>query len=239
MKPNLTIIAVLSFGFTGPVLAEQNADELKQRVLAQAQSMSPDDFAFTRTSHGEQISNGKTELTVTVEKFDPTKAGDARWTLVSVNNVPPSAAEVKQFQAEVAKRKVPGYYRLANYFGTAATSSTDAKGRTVFHFGSLPKDTVRVMDTDVSHNATAEASVNDTGGAPSVEQIRVTVKPMRIKLIAKLDSYESTSRYRLGPEGKPVLSEQTVDMAGSGMGQEGRGHVVITYSDYRPVNGHR
>jgi hypothetical protein len=30
---------------------QQNADELKQRVLAQAQSLSPDDYAFTRTIH--------------------------------------------------------------------------------------------------------------------------------------------------------------------------------------------
>ena len=51
----------------------------------------------------------------------------------------------------------------------------------------------------------------------------------------KIDHYESTSRFRTGPDGKPVLAEQVVDMTGSGMGQEGRLHQVITYSDYRAV----
>jgi hypothetical protein len=51
----------------------------------------------------------------------------------------------------------------------------------------------------------------------------------------KLEHYESTARYRIGPEGKPLLVEHTAEMAGSGMGQEGKVHQVITYSDYRPV----
>jgi hypothetical protein len=62
---------------------------------------------------------------------------------------------------------------------------------------------------------------------------------MRIKLLMKLERYESTARYRIGPEGKPLLVEQTADMTGSGMGQEGRGHTVITYSDYRAVGNQR
>ncbi len=234
MTTTLTIVAVLSLGAT-TVLAQHNPDELKQRVLAQAQSMSADDHAFTRTSRGEQITNGKAQVKVTVEKFDPTKSGDARWTLVSVNAAPPSAAELKQYQADGGKRRVPGYYRLASYLGTPATASMDVRNRTVFHFSPLPKDTARVMDTDVSHNATADVTVSEASGAPFAEQVRVTVKPMRIKLIAKLEAYESTSRYRMGAEGKPILVEQTVDLSGSGMGQEGRGHVVMTYSDYRAV----
>lgn len=34
---------------------------------------------------------------------------------------------------------------------------------------------------------------------------------------------------------KPVLVEQVADVTGSGLGQEGRLHQVITYSDYRAV----
>ena len=62
---------------------------------------------------------------------------------------------------------------------------------------------------------------------------------MRMKLIMKLDKYEFSARYRIGPEGKPLLVEQTTDMSGSGMGQEGRSHTVVTYSDYRAVTPHR
>ena len=214
---------------------QNKPDDLKQRILAQAQSVGADDYAFTRTIRTEQTSNGKTEQKVSVEKFDPTKPAEARWTLTSVDGAPPSADVLKTFRADSAKRRVPGYYRLAGYLGTPATASTDSHGRTVFHFAVLPKDTAKVMDTDVSQNTTADVSVGEANGVPLAEHVHLTVKPMRIKLLMKLERYESTARYRIGPEGKPLLMEQTSDMSGSGMGQTGGAHSVVTYSDYRAV----
>jgi hypothetical protein len=215
--------------------AQGKPDDVKQRILAQAQSLGPDDYAFTRTIKSEAVSNGKTEQHVNVDKYDPTKSGDARWILVSVDGAAPSADALTKYQKESAKRRVPGYYRLAKYIGTTATTTTDPKGRTVFHFNSLPKDTAVVFDSDVSSNTSADVSITEAGGTPFAEQVHLTVRPMRIKLLMKLDHYESTVRYRLGPEGKPLLVEHTAEMAGSGMGQEGKVRNVITYSDYRPV----
>jgi hypothetical protein len=214
---------------------QNKPDELKQRILAQAQSVSPESYAFTRTVKSVQTSNGKTEQHINIDKYDPTKAGDTKWTLVSVDGAPPSADMLSRYQKETPKRRVPGYYRLAKYFGTTSAVSTDAKGRTVFHFNSLPKDTAVVLDSDVSSNTSADVSVSDANGTAFAEQVHLTVKPTRIKLIMKLDSYESTARYRIGPEGKPILVESVADMSGSGMGQEGKVHTVVTYSDYRAV----
>jgi hypothetical protein len=215
--------------------AEDKLDELKRRILAQAQSSGPDDYAFTRTSRTEQTSNGKTETRTVIDKYEPSKSGEARWTLVSVDGGTPPADALNSYRKESPKRRVPGYYRLAKYIGTNATASTDSRGRTVFHFGSLPKDTALVMDSDVSSNTSADVTVNEANGTAFAEQVRLTVKPTRLKLIMKLEHYESTARYRMGPEGKPQLVEQVADMAGSGMGQEGKARTVITYSDYRPA----
>jgi hypothetical protein len=237
LPSTFAILAMLVL--SSAALAQNKSDELKQRILAQAQSIGPDDYAFTRTIKSESTSNGKTEQHVNIDKFDPTKSGDARWTLVTRDGASPSADALSQYKKDAPKRRVPGYYRLANYFGSPATASSDSRGRTVFHFSALPKDIVKVMDSDVSQNATADASVSDADGAPFVEQLHVTVRPMRIKLIAKLESYEFTARYRVGPEGKPLLMEQTSDMAGSGMGQEGKVHTVVTYYDYRMVGNRR
>lgn len=230
-----TRITLLGLACVSIAVAENKPDELKQRILSQAQSLGPDDYAFTRTVKSDQTSSGKTEHHVNVEKFDPARSGDARWTLISVDGAPPSADALTRYQKESPKRRVPGYYRLAKYFGTASTASTDSRGRTVFHFNSLPKDTALVMDSDVSSNTSAEVSIADSNGAVFAEQVHLTVRPMRLKLIMKLDRYESTARYRMGPEGKPLLIEHTADMTGSGMGQEGSAHTVVTYSDYRAV----
>ena len=42
-------------------VADNKPEELKQRILNQAQSLGPGDYAFTRTIRSEQTSNGKTE----------------------------------------------------------------------------------------------------------------------------------------------------------------------------------
>ena len=235
IRQQLTILPLLCFGLISTAVAQQNTDELKQRIFAQAQSLSPDDYAFTRTIRSETNTKGKTEKNVTVEKFDPSKPADARWTLVSIDGAPPSADALKSHQKQAAKRRVvPGYHRLAAYFGSSATAS-ESGGKTVFRFASLPKGSISVLDTDISHNATAEAFVTEANGVPFAEQVRFTVKPMRVKLLMKIDRLENTARYRVGPGGKPVLTESTSDMSGSGMGQEGTMRSTTTYSDYRPV----
>jgi hypothetical protein len=231
----LTLIALLSFGSGPTAPAQQNQNDLKQRVLAQAQSVGADDYAFTRTVRSEPTANGRRETTVAVEKYDPTKSGDARWTLISMDGAPPSTEALRKFRKETPKRRVPGYHRLANYFAGAVTTATDSRGRTVFRFASLPKNSVFVFNSDLSHNSTAEASVGEANGVPFVEEVQLSIKPTRILLIMKLEQYESTSRFRMGPNGKPVLAEQVADMSGYGLGQEGRLHQVVTYSDYRAV----
>ena len=234
----LTTLAVLCFGFTSESLAQQKSDEIKQRVLTQAQSRSADDYAFTRTIRTEGTQAGKTEKKVSVEKYDPSKPAEARWTLVSVDGAKPSPESLDEFRKEAAKRRVvPGYHRLANYFGASATASTGSGGCTLFQFASLPKDSVTVMGTDVSQNASAEALVSDSNGMPYVEQARISVRPMRLKLVMKLAKFETTYHYRIGPDGRPVLNDATSDLAGSGLGQEGSMHTVATYSDYRAVRG--
>src|SRR3954470_21602982 len=92
--------------------AEDKANDLKQRILTQAQSVGPDDYAFTRTSRTDQTSSGKTETHTVVEKYDPTKSGDTRWALVSMDGAAPSADALTKYKKETAARRVPGYYRM-------------------------------------------------------------------------------------------------------------------------------
>jgi hypothetical protein len=228
-------VTILGLGCVSLAVADIKSDEAKQRILTQAQSAGPDDYAFTRTVRSESTSNGKTEQHVNVDKFDPSKSGDARWTLISIDGAPPAAEMLARYQKDSPKRRVPGYYRLAKYFSATSTASTDSRGRTVFHFNSLPKDSAVVMDSDVSSNTSADVTVSEANGGAFAEQVHLSVKPMRLKLIMKLDRYESTARYRMGPDGKPLLVEHISDMSGSGMGQEGKIHSVATYSDYHRV----
>ena len=103
---SITTIALLFVAAAAPSLAQQNEAELKQRILVQAQSVSASDYAFTRTTHNEARWNRIIFKHVRIEQFDATKLPDARWTLVSVDGAPPSAAALKECRNEAAKRGV-------------------------------------------------------------------------------------------------------------------------------------
>lgn len=95
---------------------------------------------------------------------------------------------------------------------------------------------VVVNDADVSANAVGEATINEAGQAPFVEQMRfASTKPTRVKLVAVIERLELTTRYRMMPEGKPVPVEQVTEMTGSVMGSTGRIHTTVSYSEHRPV----
>ena len=232
----LTSIALLFAMATGPAFAQQNDAELKQRILAQAQSISPDDYAFTRTTRSEARWNNKTIDKVTVEKFDPTKPADARWTLVSVNGAPPSATELRKYRKKATNRSVvPGYHRIANYFGAPATVSREDGDKTVFRFATVPKGSVSIQGKDLSRLASAEAAVVEADGAPVVEQVRFTLKPPRQMRLIGVDRYETTFRYRIGADGKPLLAATESDLFGSGLALDATMHTSTTYSNYRAV----
>ena len=169
-----------------------------------------------------------------VERFDPRKPADQRWTLMSVDGRAPNADELKSHRKEAPKRRVPHYGRVANYFGAPAAASVDARGRTVFRFNALPKDSLTINNTDLSANAIAEAVVDASSAFPFVEQVRFTsTKPMRVMLVANVEKSEAVTRYRLMPDGKPVPMEQVSDMTGSMLGKSGRIKTTVTYSKHR------
>ena len=229
MRRLIAIAAALSLA---TVHAAEADDALKARVMALARTVTPNDFAFTRTARVEQTTGDKTETRVTVEKFDPRKPGEQRWTLVSVDGRAPTADELQAHAKESPKRRVTHYGRVADYFGAASTT-TGPSSRPVFRFAALPKESLVLDNSDLSSSAIAEATVDASGAAPFVEQVRFTLtRPARLKLVAKVEKMESTTRYRMMPEGIPAPVEQVSDMHGSMLGKTGRIRTVLTYSEH-------
>ena len=63
----------------------------------------------------------------------------------------------------------------------------------------------------------------------------VSTKPVRMMLVAKVERMDASSRYKLMPDGRPVLVEQISEMRGSMLGRAGTIRTVATFSDHRPV----
>jgi hypothetical protein len=216
--------------------ADANPDELKERIIAHARTVTSEDYAYTRTIRTESTEGSKKEERVVIDRWDPAKPQDQRWTLVTINGQPPSADQLKNYAKETAKRRPAYYGRVAEYFGKPVTSATDARGRPLFRLGSLPKETVMVMGSDISTNASGELTANTTGATPFIEEIRFTSsKSTRVKLLAVIERFEATTRYRMMPNGKPAPIESTSEMNGSMMGKQGVIRTQVSFSDHRAV----
>ena len=213
-----------------------DADALKERIIAHARTVTPDDYAYTRIIRTESTEGNKKEERVVVDRWDPAKPQDQRWTLVSINGQPPSDEQLKNYSKETPKRRAVHYGRVAEYFGKPATSATDPRGRPVFRLASLPKETVVASGSDISANATGELAVDTSGATPFVEEVRfASTKPARLKLLAVIERFEAVNRYRMMPNGKPAPIESSSEMNGSMMGKQGLIRTKVIYSDHRAV----
>lgn len=220
-------------------LAAADASEaLQQKMLAHARTVTGNEYAFTRTARTQQSGGDGPKERVMVERFDPSKPAETRWTLVNVDGRAPTAEELKSHAKEAPKRPVGLYARVANYVGAPATAATDARGRTVFRFATLPKNSLLVSNVDLSANSSAEAVVDASGATPFVQQVRFRLlKPTRMKVVAKIETFEAQTSYRLQPDGIPLPAEQSSEMTGSLMGKEGKIRTTISYADFRRVGG--
>ncbi len=214
--------------------APARADELQARLLASAKAIGPADFAFTRTTRSEQRGGGEAKLRTTVDRYDPTRPPAQRWTLVSIDGRAPTADEADKAAKAYATAFVPSYGRLARWVGAKAIRS-EADGRAVYRYAGLPKGTLDFNGKDLSADTNAEAFVAP-GPAPFVERTRfVSNKPFRMMLVARVERFEASQRFRAGADGRPVPVEFVTEMVGSMMGKAGSVRTVTTFSDVRAV----
>ncbi|MDQ2659235.1 MAG: hypothetical protein M3Y03_02325 [Verrucomicrobiota bacterium] len=232
----LLLVITCSVAFLSP-LARGADDPLPARIIAFARTVGPDDYAYTRTIRTEEVAKDKSEPHVVIERFDPTKPGDQRWSFVSVDDRAPNAKEMREYRDSLPKRRPAYYGRVALYFTSPASKSVDAQGRPLFHFSTMPKDTIMAGDTDLSAHISGDVLVDtSSSAAPFLSEVRFhSTTPTRIKLIAKIDRFDTTTRYRMLPDGQPVPSEFESEVSGSLLGQSGTIRTRISFSDYRRV----
>ncbi len=107
MKFRLLSLALFASLPLAPCLAAEasNADALKERLIAHARTVTPEDYAYTRTIRTESTEGNKKEERVIIDRWDPAKPQDQRWTLVSINGQPPNADQLKNYAKESPKRR--------------------------------------------------------------------------------------------------------------------------------------
>jgi hypothetical protein len=229
MKPPFAAALAASVALVA-MAAPARADALQQQILAQAKALGPDAFAFTRTMSVQQTGN---ERRAQVDRYDP--AATPRWTLATLNGAAPPAKDAERYAKSAPKQPVPGYHRIAAWFGAPATRVAEEPGRVTFRFARLPKGFFDINGHDLSADTVAEAVVNTAGPVPFVERTSfVSAKPFRMMMVAKVERVEAGSRFKL-VDGKPAMVENRFTMTGSMMGKSGSMTQVATFTDHKPA----
>jgi hypothetical protein len=210
--PRLALAASFAAVLAVTAAAAPAPASLRDQIVADAKAWPASRIAYERTVKASQSDGKETETKVRVDRWD----GRA-WSLISVDSRPASPGEAADSAKAAAKLPVPGYHRLADYLAAGAQQVTTADGRTLLKIPQLPKGSV-VGDTgDLSEHFSGEALVVDASGPrPWVQRLHLVARePFHIRMVFKVDTFDVTVDYRLGPGGRPevVRSQNTVNGA--------------------------
>lgn len=211
---------------------EARADELQNSLVQAMRATQPDAYAFQRTMAFERTGASRK---VFVERFDPRRPADQRWSLVSVDGHAPSDKEIDQSR-KTKRGPTPSYHELAEWFGAPATRSDSAPGYATYRFSRLPAGVVKIGSHDASADTQAEAVVNMKGKTPFVERVRfVSNKSFRMMMIASVQSMDVSARYAPLPSGAIVPAGSSSVMKGSMLGKSGQITTLVTFSGFESV----
>lgn len=218
------VLAALSLFLA--VAAAPAPDPLLQQIVAGARTVPPASVRWERVlkQSGQEAGDSSVESHSRTERWD-----GKQLTLISVDGKPPAAGDLASHRKASVGRPLPGYHRVADYFGAGATRSMDAQGRIFYRVNGLPKGSINI-GRDISASLVAEALVDSSGPQPFVSRLRITLpKPLGFMFVARLDSFEAISDYRL-VGGRPTLVRQTQAIAGKQLGKSGTSRSESAYT---------
>jgi hypothetical protein len=196
------------------------ADPVLAKLIEGARATPP--LGYERSA--ENLSGGKRQ--VVVDRYSPT--AQPQFALVSVDGKPPSTEEAERFGKLAKNSKPAGYYRIAELLAGGA----ERVQPNLYRVTKLPPDFLRGQMAAMSDHVIADIRVGGTPDRPYVTEYRLYApKPARVRIVAKIDSFEAVTRYALGSDGRPRLREQTVMIRGDAMGSSLNTDSTTRYRD--------
>ena len=203
------------------------ADPLQDQLLARIRATDTSAVALVATTRIERTGAA---AQVIVTRYDPHAAAGQRWSIVQVDGRPATAKEAKAILKAANGAPVPGYNRMARWFGAPATRVGERPGSVTYRWARLPAGVVKIGSHDASGDTQAEALVDTSGPVPFVRQVRFTsTTGFRMMLVAKVERYVFTSGYALLPDGRAFPAGQDAEIAGAMMGKAGN---LVTRTRY-------
>lgn len=195
------MLALLAFNV--PARADAVLDRLR------ADAARADAVGFERTTREEKQTSKGPAVEVRVDRFDPKAPEGRQWTLLSVDGRPPTGRQRAEHRKLVSSFPVPGFYRLSTILAGEPTRVTDAQGRTLYRWESLPAGSIPTPGPDISGRMAAEAVVEKVAGRPVFKSVRLFApKPFKVMSVARVNRFDQVNHYELLNGAVPVLTSQ-------------------------------
>jgi hypothetical protein len=191
---------------------------------------------FERTTRSIRQTDDGPVTQIQVDRFNPRAPAAQQWTLLSVDGRAPTRKEINEHRKLVSSLPVPGFYRLSAILAGEPSKSTDARGRTVYRWDSLPPRSMPTPGPDVSTRMAAEAVVERVHGRPVLASVRLFApRPFPVMAVAKVNSFDLMNNYAEGTGGTPMLVSQTssTDISAP-FGQGGRQQSQVSFRPLTP-----
>jgi hypothetical protein len=227
-KVALAALALLATAL--PARADAVLDALR------AEAARAEKVGFERTTRTVRQTDDGPRTSVQVDRFNPRAPASQQWTLLSVDGRAPTRREIAEHRKLVNALPVPGFYRLSAILAGEPSRSTDASGRTVYRWNSLPPRSMPTPGPDVSQRMAAEAVVEQVRGKPVLTSVRLFApRPFPVMAVAKVNSFDLMNHYAEGSSGTPMLVSQTssTDIAAP-FGQGGRQQSQVNFRPLTP-----
>jgi len=225
MKCLLTLFLFISSGLTAFAQKSVVADALSkhgidQSVLEPANLKVPDDYSYTVKE--STTTNGKTK--VIVAKFDPAQSGDEQWTVIAVNDNPPSKSDINSFRKAKAKKQTVTKPDDASY-----KIEKEEADQIVFSYkadaSAVPKDAEFLKDCRVF------VTINTKTKQPELQQVR-NEKPVKLGPL-KADRFEVVTNFtKRDPGARYFPTSENVTMESKFLGQAVSVQTANEYSNY-------
>lgn len=198
---------------------------LRDRLIAEATAIQPEQLAFDRTTKSVRTGGGTTTKLNLVERWDGKK-----WTLLSVAGAKPTSTQRRDHERAAKAVPVPGYHRLAILLPAATTVETDAQGRAWWHIPMLPAGSVHTDSGDISNHLQADLRIGKRGDSAFIDQLHITARePFKMNLLIKVTDFDQVIDFQPGNDGKPRLVTQKSISKGTMFGFPGGETAQVTF----------
>jgi hypothetical protein len=198
---------------------------LRDRLIAEAAAIAPEQLAFDRTTKSVRTGGGTTTKINLVERWDGTK-----WTLLSIAGAKPTSTQRHDHERAAKAVPVPGYHRLATLLPAATTVETDSQGQAWWHIPRLPAGSVHTDSGDISDHLQADMRLGKRGDGYFVDQMHITARGgFKMNLLIKVTDFDQVIDYQPGSDGKPRLISQKSESKGTMFGFPGGEKAVVTF----------